>query len=103
GAMPDVAPPDEVVVAGWSPMFERRFAISRGQVEGRTTAWLRMRDPIGADPVLQACPLAHLSDDPPTDAVVALHPDRPPPDAPDRRDYRLMSARPDHAVSLPRA
>ena len=49
----------------------------------------------GDDPVLNACALAYLSDDLPTDAVVARHPDRPPRDASERT---FWSASLDHAI-----
>ena len=61
-------------------------------------AWLRMRDPVGDDRVLQACALAYLSDDLPTDAVVAVHPDRPPPEEGDAFELGWMSASLDHAI-----
>ena len=38
------------------------------------TSWLRVAEPIGEDPGLQAAGLAYLSDDLPTEAVVALYP-----------------------------
>ena len=62
----------------WSPMFERRFAAAaqRGGGPGRRLA-AGCATTVGDDPVLQACALAYLSDDLPTDAVVALHPERP--------------------------
>src|SRR3546814_9249391 len=56
-----------------------------------------MHDPIGDDPVLQACALAYLSDDLPTDAVVALHPERPAPDH-QVEDDGFMSASLHHAI-----
>jgi acyl-CoA thioesterase-2 len=98
--LPDVPPPEQLAGESWSPMFERRFAIERGDTEGRSAAWLRMTQEIGDDPVLQACALAYLSDDLPTDAVVALHPDRPRgEDLPeDAFDMSFMSASLDHAI-----
>ena len=62
---------------------------------GRFGAWMRLADDIGDDPVLNACALAFLSDDLPTDAVVARHPDRPPRDAPGRV---FWNASLDHAM-----
>ncbi len=38
---------------------------------------MRIRGDLGDDPVLHACALAYMSDDYPTDSVVALHPDEP--------------------------
>jgi acyl-CoA thioesterase-2 len=95
--MPDVPLADELVDTSWSPVFERRFAIPRGAEEGRGVAWLRMRAPVGDDGVLQACALAYLSDDIPTDAVVAVHPDRPDPEDAEL-DHGWMSASLDHAI-----
>jgi acyl-CoA thioesterase-2 len=98
--LPDLPGPDELTEDGeaWSTMFERRFAAPRNALEGRGVAWMRMREPVGPDPVLQACALAYLSDDLPTDAVVALHPDRPGGDAGDAYGLDFMSASLDHAI-----
>ena len=96
--MPSVPPAEELSGYSWSPMFLRRFAQLRNEEEGRGVAWLKLRDAIGDDPVLQACALAYLSDDLPTDAVVALHPERPAPSAGDPFDQGWMSASLDHAM-----
>jgi len=68
-----LAGPDDVASESWSPMFDRRAHPDRPR--GRSSAWLRMVDPIGDDPVLHACALAYLSDDMATDAVATLHPE----------------------------
>jgi acyl-CoA thioesterase II len=73
-SMPEVPSPDTLDSPGWSTLFERRFVEVAGTGSGRATAWLRLRDPIGDTPILQACGLAYVSDDLPTDAVFALHP-----------------------------
>jgi acyl-CoA thioesterase II len=96
--MPAVPPPDELSGYSWSPMFLRRFAQLRNEEEGRGVAWLKLRDTIGDDRVLQACALAYLSDDLPTDAVVALHPERPEPSEGDAFELGWMSASLDHAM-----
>jgi acyl-CoA thioesterase-2 len=96
--LPEVPAPDELTGESWSPMFERRFAGARDQEEGRSRAWLKMGDAIGADPILQACALAYLSDDLPTDAVVALHPDRNRVLDEGTYDEQFMSASLDHAI-----
>lgn len=96
-ALPEVAAPDELESTSWSTMFDRRFAVPRAGEDGRALAWLRMLDDVGDDPVLQACALAYLSDDLPTDAVVALHPERPAPTS-DAFEFGFMSASLDHAV-----
>ena len=95
--LPEIPGPAELVDTSWSPMFERRFAEGRGAVEGKAVAWLRLRDELADDPVLHACALAYLSDDLPTDAVVALHPERPDPGA-DPFEHGWMSASLDHAI-----
>jgi len=97
-SLPEVAPPDELTGDSWAPMFERRFATPRGSDLGRGIAWLKMIEEIGEDPVLQACALAYLSDDLPTDAVVALHPERPGPGEGDAFEAGFMSASLDHAI-----
>jgi acyl-CoA thioesterase-2 len=96
-ALPEVPSPDALVGSSWSPMFDRRFA-RRGVDQGKGMAWLRLADPLGDDPVLQACALAYLSDDLPTDAVVALHPERPPAGESDAFEQGWMSASLDHAI-----
>ena len=96
--LPDIPAPEELEGTSWSPMFDRRFAGPRNDEEGKGMAWLRLYDDIGDDPVLQACALAYLSDDLPTDAVVALHPERPAPGMGDAFEYGFMSASLDHAI-----
>jgi acyl-CoA thioesterase II len=98
-ALPEVAPPESLADDSWSPLFARRWAGERAGGGGRSVAWLRMAEEVGEDPVLQACALAYLSDDLPTDAVVALHPrcgEVPPPGAGFERLF--MSASLDHAI-----
>lgn len=92
--MPAVAPPDGLRADGWSPLIERRF-LPADIAPGRVGAWMRLTEPLGDDPVLNACALAYLSDDLPSDAVVAGHPDRPPRDAVERR---FWNASLDHAI-----
>lgn len=97
-AMAEVPGPDGITDDSWSPMFDRRLAVPRNEVEGRGAAWLRLRDDIGADPVLNACALAYLSDDIPTDAVVAVHPERPASYDVDAFELGFMSASLDHSI-----
>jgi acyl-CoA thioesterase-2 len=99
-ALPDVPSPDEVAsdTECWSPMFERRFTTPRAAIPGKATAWMRMAAPVGDDPVLQACALAYLSDDLPTDAVVGLHPDVRSAEDDDVFHDGFMSASLDHAI-----
>jgi len=88
---PAVDEPDAVEPTSWSPMFDRRGLPRVGR--GTATAWLRMADPVGDDPVLHACALAYLSDDLPTEAVVDLHPQ-----SGGSREDDWMSASLDHAI-----
>ena len=81
GALPSVVPhdadvgvPEHLTPDAWSPLFDRRNPKVEGHV-GRYAAWLRMNEDLGDDRLLQACALAYLSDDIPTGAVWALHPD----------------------------
>ena len=76
-AMPDVPPPEALAGESWSPLIDRRFAPD-DLAPGRVGAWMRLTEELDDDPVLNACALAYLSDDLPTDAVVARHPARPP-------------------------
>lgn len=91
---PPVPPPDELEPSSWSPLIERRL-LREDIAPGRVGAWMRLAADIGADPLLNACALAYLSDDLPTDAVVARHPNRPPRDAAERR---FWCASLDHAI-----
>ena len=70
---PGLAPPEGVEPTSWSPIFDRRAHPATGR--GRASAWLRVTEPLGDDPVAQACALAYLSDDMPTEAVATLHPE----------------------------
>jgi acyl-CoA thioesterase-2 len=92
--MPRVPPPEELTPNSWSPLIERRL-LREDIAPGRVGAWMRFAEDIGDDPLLNACALAYLSDDLPTDAVVARHPNRPPRDAAERR---FWSASLDHAI-----
>jgi acyl-CoA thioesterase II len=92
--MPPVASPDALRHDSWSPLIERRL-LPTDIAPGRVGAWMRLSEEIGDDPVLNACALAYLSDDLPTDAVIARHPDRPPRDAPERT---FWNASLDHAI-----
>ena len=91
---PSAPRPDELQGAAWMQMFERRFA---GGDSGRAIAWLRMIDEVGDDPVLNACALAYMSDDLPTDAVVKLlYPERKPGEW--DVEFPFWTASVDHAI-----
>jgi len=90
---PRVAAPDDLPVNSWSPLMDRRV-LPADIAPGRVGAWMRMKEELG-DPILHACALAFLSDDLPTDAVIAMHPDRPPRDG---QDQVFWNASLDHTM-----
>jgi acyl-CoA thioesterase-2 len=92
--MPQVAAPEDLREDGWSGLVERR-PLPEDIAPGRIGAWMRLTESIGNDPILNACALAYLSDDLPTDAVVARHPNRAPRDSGERR---FWNASLDHAI-----
>jgi acyl-CoA thioesterase-2 len=94
--LPEAPLPDELEQDSWSSMFDRA-TVPVPDLVGRARGWLRIRGELGDDPILHACALAYLSDDYPTDAVVALHPDRARPDSPpDEHPFVAFSL--DHAI-----
>lgn len=76
----------------WSELFARRKVPDR---KGEAAAWMKVASHVGDDRNLQACALAYLSDDLPTEAVVSLHPGWDPV-AP--MEQQFMSASLDHAI-----
>jgi acyl-CoA thioesterase-2 len=91
--IPATKAPEDLDDDTWGSLFERRTAHRR---RGEVSGWLRVVADIGGDdPVLQACALAYLSDDMPTEAVVSLHPDANP-EKP--FEDQFMSASLDHAI-----
>jgi len=93
---PDLPRADALRSEGWGEIFDRRLAPA--SVRGRVDGWLRALQPIGEDPVRQACALAYLSDDLPTDAAISLHPEHVQSDSGDDFYSRFFSASLDHAV-----
>jgi acyl-CoA thioesterase-2 len=92
--MPAVARPESLPHDSWSPLFDRCF-LGADIASGRVGAWLKLNEALGDDPVMHACALAYLSDDLPSDAIVARHPDRAPRGTPVRR---FWNASLDHAI-----
>jgi acyl-CoA thioesterase II len=68
----DLPDPESLVDEGWGAMLDRRPMPSRW---GWAGSWIRLRDEVGEDPVLQSCALAFISDAAPTGAARAAHPD----------------------------
>ena len=95
--MPELTPPGQLPDNSWSETFERRVA---PRLRGEVRAWARLAKPVGDDPALQACALAYISDDFPTEAVVSLMPDWDP-IAPTRAAVLLGQPRPCHLVPPP--
>ncbi len=94
--MPDVPGPDDSDASTtWSDLFDRRF-VRRPGVVGEAAGWMRIYEPLGDDPLLNACALAYLSDDLPTDAVAGQYPGGPTPD--DYGSGSWYSASLDHAI-----
>jgi acyl-CoA thioesterase-2 len=94
---PDVPHPHGLTSGGWTPLIDRRYApISE---PGRTLAWLRFADELGADPNLQACALTFAADDIFDDAVLALlHPERPPANDLEAHDWSISTQSLDYSV-----
>ncbi|MFT5042636.1 MAG: acyl-CoA thioesterase-2, partial [Hyphomicrobiaceae bacterium] len=92
-ALPVVATPDSIVGDSWTSVFERRM-LPEDIEPGRVGAWLRLADDFGDDVFLNACALVFMSDDLPTDAVLARHPER----GPGTSYEKFWSASLDHAI-----
>lgn len=73
--MPVVAPPDSTTNSSFSAHFDRRWVTAtdggdRRDGAGRSTAWMRVLDPVDSDDVvLHQAWVAYISDDLPSDAV----------------------------------
>jgi acyl-CoA thioesterase II len=74
---PKVPSADALRNASWSPLFERRSVQLADLPAGDTSryAWFRIACELPSDPLLHACALAYVSDDLPTESVIARHPD----------------------------
>ena len=70
----DLPAPEELEGENWSQMQERRTIPTQG---ARAAAWVRIAEPLADDPITQACALAYLSDDIPTEAASKSHPLHP--------------------------
>lgn len=74
---PFVPAPEALANLSWSKLFERRSVQPPDPVAAQQSrqAWLRIAGTLPDDPLLHACGLAYVSDDLPTEAVIARHPD----------------------------
>lgn len=97
---PGVGPVDAYLSNSWSHVFERRHIDGPVGDPNRSAAraWMRMTEPVADDPLTQACALAYLSDDLPTEAVVADHPIKTSISDEGDFDRTFMSASLDHAI-----
>ena len=98
--LPEVPAADDLHQDSWTTMFDR-CTVPTPDLPGRSRGWMRINAELGDDPVLHACALAYMSDDYPTDAVVALRPDRPGTGAdadPGEDEHPFMAFSLDHAI-----
>jgi acyl-CoA thioesterase-2 len=93
--MPEVPQADASRNATWSQLFERRSVRRRDLEAGdlRRYAWARIVSQLPDDPLLHACALAYISDDMPTEAAVASHPEHL-----RERTTQFWNASLDHAI-----
>lgn len=75
GHLPD---PESLPSNSWTQSFERRFLAAADvpapqHGAGRVMAWMKVNDVLGDDQLLNRCWLAYLSDDLPTDSVMAAN------------------------------
>jgi acyl-CoA thioesterase-2 len=73
---PQLPGPDEGREAAWNELFDRRSVRRRhlDPDDPRACAWFKIKGELPDDPLLHACALAYISDDLPTEAVIARHP-----------------------------
>jgi acyl-CoA thioesterase-2 len=95
--LPAAAAPIDLPQDSWSSMFDRA-TMPTTDLPGRSRGWLKINGEVGDDPILNACALAYMSDDYPTDAVVSLRPDRPAADAPPEEQHPFVAFSLDHAI-----
>ncbi|MDH4169737.1 MAG: thioesterase family protein [Acidimicrobiia bacterium] len=86
--------PDECQTEDWGTLLQRR-PVPAEPGSSRRAAWIRVKGPIDDDPVTQICALAYASDDLPTEAASADHPDLA---ADGHFGENFMGASLDHAV-----
>jgi acyl-CoA thioesterase-2 len=74
---PSVLAPETSKNISFTKLFERR-PVKRAEPAPKSRdcfAWFKINNELPPDPLLHACALAFLSDDLPTEAVIACHPD----------------------------
>ena len=100
-ALPEGVPGPEDVEDShpeWSRILENR-SVPLEDSHGRSRHWIRVRQDLGDDEVLNACGLAYASDDVLIDAAARCHPRCPSPDDETTHHHDLfMAASLDHAI-----
>lgn len=77
----DLPSPESIEESSWNTFLERRTVgpdvLSRQHRDGsgRFGAWMRVKESLGDDELLNRCALAYLSDDLPTESVIQLVPE----------------------------
>ena len=70
----DLPEPDDLSGDDWSEIQERRTIPTEG---AHAAAWVRVAGPLEEEPIIQACALAYVSDEIPTEAASQSHPLHP--------------------------
>jgi acyl-CoA thioesterase-2 len=87
----DVPAPEAVPEDPSELLFEKRSVLRRTEPEPYELAWMRVPEPLGDDPMLQACAFAYCSDEYPLGTALLVHPVVP--------DWsRVFTASLDHAI-----
>lgn len=92
---PEVPAPESLGATSWSEAFERRDAPPSNEGEVGIRSWFRVAQTLPDDPLLHACALAYISDDQPTQAVVARHTAHKPGE---NKRVQFWNASLDHAI-----
>jgi len=91
GAPAGVPAPADVPEDPSELLFEKRSVLRRTEPEPYELAWMRVPEPLGDDPMLQACAFAYCSDEYPLGTALLVHPVVP--------DWsRVFTASLDHAI-----
>ena len=86
-----VPAPEAVAEDPTELLFEKRSVLRRTEPEPYELAWMRVPEPLGDDPMLQACAFAYCSDEYPLGTALLVHPVVP--------DWsRVFTASLDHAI-----
>ena len=87
----DVPAPESLAAQPTDLHFERRDVLRRVDPSRTSSGWMRVPEPLGDDPMLQACAFAYCSDEYPLGTALSAHPVVPDWD-------RVFTASLDHAI-----